>query len=87
MPWMVSAWKPASLSTCTIDAAVMVEAGDRENESEDQNDSTDDGTSRNICSMPLCEANHSVMANPRRMFCLVVPAMGTIAGNSRSDNC
>src|SRR5690242_21930916 len=37
---------------------------------------------RNICSTLLYEANHSVMANSRRLFCLVVPAVETIAGIS-----
>src|SRR6186713_1199797 len=40
--------------------------------------------SRNICSMPLYEANHSFMANPLPDVLVCVPAVETIAGKSSS---
>ncbi len=84
---MVSAWNAAvAVDVNRVHVAVMIEAGDGENESEDQNDSADDsGQQEHLFDAVVRSKPLSHGRSPRRMFCLVVPAVGTIARNSRSQ--
>ena len=64
----------------------MVETGDGENESEDQNDSTDDSGQQEHLFDAVVRSKPLDHGQPLAgCFCMCVPAVGTIAGNSRSQ--
>src|SRR6185369_15231041 len=68
-----------------VQPTVVIEPGDRENQPEGENESTDAGAEQEqllepvVCRKPL---DHG-LSPPRRMFCSLYRLMGTIAPNSR----